>query len=609
MALQRWIKEAIEVGVVAVDTETTSLNAVDAELVGISLATGPGKACYIPLGHVTAMEKAQSNLFDSGVPKLREGQLPRAKALELLTPLFTHSAVLKIGHNIKYDLVVMKKYNTTITPVGDTMLMSYCLSAGLHGQGLDYLAERHFGHKMISYAEVTGTGKAQKNFAEVAIEEATNYAAEDADYTLRLYHALKNEIPAQKVASVYETIERPLIPVIADMEEAGIRISPEILKRMSHEFTEKLAVLEQEILALAGVHFSVASPKQLGEVLFDTLKLPGGKKSGKTGAYSTDAEVLETLAEEGHSIAQKVLDWRQFAKLKSTYTDALPEKISPRDQRVHTSFAMAIASTGRLSSTDPNLQNIPIRTEEGKRIRTAFIAADGCKLISADYSQIELRLLSHMADIKPLQEAFKHGADIHAVTASEIFHVPLQEVTPDLRRNAKTINFGIIYGMSAHGLATRLGIPRPEAASYIETYFKQYPGIREYMEATIALARAHGYVVTLYGRKVHVRDIQSKNANLRNFSERAAINAPLQGTAADIIKRAMVGVHQLLVTGQQSPVARLLLQVHDELVIEAPHDQAEGIAKEVKRIMEQVAHLSVPLVVDVGIGSHWGEIH
>ena len=613
VTLQRWIAEAMHAGIVAIDTETTSLSAVDAELVGISLATKAGRACYIPLNHVTAREKAQANLFDEGPPKRLDGQMDCARVLELLAPVLTHPGVLKVGHNIKYDLLVLRKYHATIHPVGDTMLMSYCVAGGLHNHGLDFLAEQHFSHKMISYAEVAGSGKSQKNFSEVDLASATAYAAEDADFTLRLYDILRPALHSMQVAGVYETIERPLIPVIVAMEEAGIRVSPEVLGELSHVFSLKLATLEKEVLALAGMEFSVGSPKQLGEVLFDKLQLPGGKKSSKTGAYSTDAEMLEELAEAGHVIAAKVLEWRQFSKLKSTYTDTLIEKISPRDGRVHTSFSMAIASTGRLSSSEPNLQNIPIRTEEGRRIRTAFIAPPGYALISADYSQIELRLLAHMANIGVLKEAFHQGADIHAVTASQIFSVPLDQVTAALRRNAKTINFGIIYGMSAHGLAARLGIARTEAARYIDSYFQQYPGIREYMDTIIAFAREHGYVTTLFGRKVHVRGIHSKNASERNFSERAAINAPLQGTAADIIKRAMAEVYRFLCGEHPIKSAprggRLLLQVHDELVIEAPNEHVDAIAKETKRIMEQAAHLSVPLVVEVGIGQHWGEIH
>lgn len=610
-ALTRWIAEAMQRGIVAIDTETTALNANEAELVGISLALAPGRACYIPVGHVGETVAAQTNLFDapSGAAaghQLLEGQLPRARVLELLSPLLIAPTVLKVGHNLKYDLVVLTKYACTISPVADTMLMSYCLGGGLHAHGLDALAMQHFGHKMIAFTEVVGTGKAQKNFSEISLNAATNYAAEDADFTYRLYEKLAPEIPRHHVTTVYETIERPLIPVIAAMEAAGIRVDPKFLQSLSIEFAGKMELFEREIVALAGVPFSVGSPKQLGEILFDKLQLPGGKKSAKSGAYTTDAETLEALAEQGHAIAQKVLEWRQFAKLKSTYTDALVAAISPRDGRVHTSYSMVGASTGRLSSNDPNLQNIPIRTEEGRRIRSAFIAAPGYQLISADYSQIELRLLAHVADIPTLKEAFKNGIDIHAVTASQMFGVPVDQVTGELRRRAKTINFGIIYGISAHGLATRLGIGRAEAGDYIARYFQQYPGIREYMDRTIAFARAHGYVTTLLGRKIHVRDINSKNGAMRQFSERAAINAPLQGTAADIIKRAMADVFAML---PREGSARLLLQVHDELIVEAPENEAQTLALKLKKVMEQAANLSVPLTVEVGVGTDWGSIH
>ena len=609
-ALQRWITKAMQRGLVAIDTETTSLNAVDAELVGISLAVEAGQACYIPLQHVSELAAAatsQSSLFDAPATtekKLVAGQLPMADVLAALRPMLADPTVVKVGHNIKYDLVVLDKYGVTMAPLGDTMLMSYCVSGGLHAQGLDYLAERHLGHKMISFAEVCGTGKNQKNFSEIALDAATNYAAEDADFTLRLYDFLRPQLPASHVTRVYETIERPLIPVIVAMECAGIKVDTAVLQGMSSQFLVKIDALEKEIIALAGMPFSVGSPKQLGEVLYDKLQLGGAKKSSKTGAYTTDAQTLEALAEEGHVIAAKVLEWRQYSKLKSTYTDALPRAISPRDGRVHTSYAMALTTTGRLSSSDPNLQNIPIRTEEGKRIRTAFIAAEGCTLLSADYSQIELRLLAHMADMESLRQAFRDGADIHALTASQMFGVPLDQMTSELRRRAKAINFGIIYGISAHGLSVQLGISRADAADCIAKYFTQYPGIREYMDTTIQFARAHGYVETLFGRRVHVKDINSKNGAFRQFSERAAINAPLQGTAADIIKLAMVEVHKIL--GNR---ARMLLQVHDELVIEAPLDEAEGLAHEVKRAMEQVASLSVPLTVEVGQGLNWGSAH
>ncbi len=609
-ALNKWIAEATARGLVAIDTETTSLNAVEAELVGISLSTEAGKACYIPLQHVSELAAeplAQGGLFDAPKTlekKLVAGQLPLPSVLELLAPLLMNPSVIKVGHNIKYDLVVLEKYGVNIAPLGDTMLMSYCLSGGLHAQGLDFLADLHFGHKMISFDEVTGTGKARKNFSEIALDAATNYAAEDADFTLRLYEKLKDELPRNHVARVYETIERPLIPVIVAMECAGIEIDPAVLRAMSSQFGVKIDVLEKEIVAFAGMPFSVGSPKQLGEVLFEKMQLAGGKKSSKTGAYSTDAQVLEELAAQGHEIAAKVLEWRQYSKLRSTYTDALPRAISPRDGRVHTSYAMALTTTGRLSSSDPNLQNIPIRTEEGRKIRTAFIAPEGFTLLSADYSQIELRLLAHVANMDSLKNAFRDGVDIHALTASQMFGVPLEQMTSEIRRRAKAINFGIIYGISAHGLSVQLGISRAEAADYIAKYFEQYPGIREYMDKTIQFAREHGYVETLYGRRVHVKDINSKNGAFRQFSERAAINAPLQGTAADIIKLAMIEVQKILPSS-----VRLLLQVHDELVIECPAAQAESLIPQLKKAMEQVANLSVPLVVEVGQGANWGVAH
>jgi DNA polymerase-1 len=606
--LRQWVARGIEKGLIAIDTETTSLDAMRAELVGVSLALAAGEACYIPLGHVTAMATDQSNLFDDAKPKRVEGQLTIEEALEILKPLLTHPGVLKIGHNLKYDLLVLRKYGVDITPIADTMLLSYCTSAGLHGHGMDELSRLHFGHETISFKSLTGSGKAQITFAQVPIDKATEYAGEDADITFRLHEKLAPEIHTQRVVRVYEECERALVPVLVEMEARGITVSRETLAGLSREFSRDAAVLEAEIHALAGQKFLLSSPKQLGEVLYDAMGIAGGKKSAKSGAYTTDAETLEALAVEGHEIARKVLDWRHLTKLQSTYTDALQAQINPKTGRVHTSFAMAIAATGRLSSTDPNLQNIPIRTEAGKRIRTAFVPAAGCKLISADYSQIELRLLADMAGIDTLKTAFHEGRDIHAITASQMFGVPVESVSGDLRRKAKTINFGIIYGISAHGLSVRLGISRPEAASYIEAYFKQYPGIKEYMERTIATARAQGFVTTLFGRRIYLKDITAKQPALRQFSERAAINAPLQGTAADIIKRAMVDVAAML--RAEFPDTHMLLQVHDELVLEAPVASAAQVAERVKTVMRRAGDgLSVPLTVEAGVGDNWGEIH
>jgi DNA polymerase-1 len=616
-----FLNDARAKGVLAIDTETTGLHAQSAKLVGISLAVHVGKAGYIPIQHVPEGEvltediapentanEAQGGLFDAPVKTL--SLLPNQMSLNdvraLLQPALADNSILKIGHNMKYDLTILQRYGFKIAPLADTMLMSYVTSAGLNRQGLDALALKHFNHQMIAFKQVVGTGKKAKNFSQIAIAEATNYAAEDADFTLRLYQFLRPQMLAQKVVGVYENIERPLMRILADMEMAGIEIDAEKLRGISAEFAIRMAQLEREIHDAAGGAFLISSPKQLGEILFDKLGLEGGKKSAKSGAYTTDAETLESLYAQGHHIAKLVLDWRHLSKLKSTYTDSLPKAISPHSGRVHTSYAMATTTTGRLASSDPNLQNIPIRSLEGRRIRQAFIAGEGKQLISADYSQIELRLLAHMADIEVLKTAFRNGDDIHAITASQMFGVALDAVSDDLRRKAKTINFGIIYGISAHGLAVRLGITRSDAAAYIKAYFQQYPGIQDYMEETKDFARTHGYVQTLFGRRIYVKDIQAKNPNLRAFSERAAINAPLQGSAADIIKRAMIQVHAKL---QQSNHARLLLQVHDELIIEADTSAAEQVAASAQGLMQGAASLSVPLTVEVGIGSDWGVIH
>jgi DNA polymerase-1 len=605
--LARWITKATSKGFVAFDTETTGLNPMQAELVGFSLSTEQGEACYVPLQHRAAGDLAASakpDLFNpSAAPRLLPGQIPLARAIEMIKPLLEDESVLKIGHNIKYDMLIMRRYGIRITPIEDSMLLSYVLHAGEHGQGMDELASRYLSYTTISYDDVTGTGKNRLRFDEVEIEKAGKYAAEDADVTLRLCEFFKPQLAPQKLLTVYETIERALTPVLAHMEHTGIKVDVRQLTGLSADFAKRMAEYEQEIYALAGQPFNIGSPKQLGEILFDKLQLEGGKKSSKTGAYTTDSDVLEDLAPQ-HPLPAKVLEWRQLAKLKSTYTDSLIEQIDPKTGRVHTSFAQAIASTGRLSSNDPNLQNIPIRTTEGKKIRNAFIAEQGYKLLSADYSQIELRLLAHVADIAPLKTAFQNGDDIHAITASQMFGMPVSEVNADLRRSAKTINFGIIYGISAHGLSQRLGIGRTEAAAYIERYFKQYPGIRDYMEESKEFARTHGYVVTLFGRRCHLPGIADKNAGRRTYAERAAINAPLQGTAADIIKRAMVSLGKI-----QNPDCRMLLQVHDELVFEVKESALPEAEPLVKKHMEQAAQLSVPLIVEIGVGNHWGEAH
>lgn len=606
VGLQKWVKRAREKGTVAVDTETTGLDALSVDLVGISLAIEPYEACYIPLAHIKSAAQDQGSLFAQAA-ELADGQMDKAAALALLKPLLEDPSVLKVGQNIKYDAHIFAGEGIKVAPVDDTMVLSYVQGAGLHAHNMDELSQRYLEHTPIAFKDVVGTGKNQKLFSEIAIETARDYAAEDADITLRLYELLKPMVIEKRLLNVYETYDRPLIPVLTAMEAEGILVDKQVLQGLSDDFEQRLAVLEKEIYALVGHEFTIGSPKQLGEILFEEMQLPGGKKSSKTGAYSTGAEVLEELAAQGHALPEKVLQWRQLAKLKSTYTDALIKQINPNTGRVHTSYTMTVANTGRLSSTDPNLQNIPIRTEEGRKIRTAFVAKKGYKLVGADYSQIELRLLAHVADMDVLRNAFKEGKDIHATTASQMFGVPLDEVDGELRRKAKTINFGIIYGISAHGLSQRLGIGRPEAAEYIKAYFEQYPGIKEYMERTKEYAHQHGYVETLYGRRVHLKDIASKNPNLRQFSERAAINAPLQGTAADIIKRAMVQVYKAL--AEQFPDAKLLLQVHDELIVEAPEAQAEAVAVLLQKTMQNAAHLSVPLTVDAQVGDSWDDVH
>ena len=607
-ALKAWVEAAFSNGFVAVDTETDSLDSMRANLVGVSLAL-PGRACYIPLAHKGAPSQGS---FDFGEGGSDSGdappQVPLKRAIAILKPLLEADSVLKIGQNIKYDRQVLIRHGIDIAPIDDTMLLSVVLEGGAHGHGMDELALLHLGHQTIKYKEVVGSGKAQVTFDRVPLDVARDYAAEDADVTLRLHALLKPRLLEEKLVTVYETLERPLVPILERMERHGIRVDAAELKRLSDDFTARMGDLEAEIHTLAGHEFNVGSPKQLGEVLFDEMSLPGGKK-GKTGAYATGADVLENLAGQGHDLPARVLDWRQLAKLKSTYADALLEQINPVTGRVHTSFAMAATSTGRLASSDPNLQNIPVRTEEGRKIRRAFVAEDGNVLLSADYSQIELRLLAHVAGIDALKQAFLDGLDIHAMTASQVFGVPIEGMDPMVRRKAKAINFGIIYGISGFGLARQLGIPQGEANAYIQAYFERYPGIKDYMEATKEQARKQGYVTTLFGRRCHVRGIADKNPNMRNFAERAAINAPIQGGAADVIKRAMVRLPAALEAAGLGTDARMLLQVHDELVFEVPKARLEETAAVVKAVMEGAARLDVPLVVDTGHARTWDEAH
>ncbi len=602
-ALDRWIAEATRAGSVAVDTETTSLDSMRAELVGVSLSIEPGRACYIPLAHVPP-GGGTADLIDG--PTDAPQQIPMADALAALTPLLEDPGVLKIGHNIKYDMEVLARYGVEVSPVDDTMLLSYVLEAGMHGHGLDELCKLHFEHINIKFSDVAGSGKKAVTFAEVPLEAARDYAAEDADMTGRLHRLLKPRLVADRMATVYETLERPLVAVLAGMERAGIKVDVSVLAALSRDFESRGAALTERIYSEAGHGFNIGSPKQLGSVLFEEMGLEGGKKT-KQGAYGTGADILEGLAAQGHALPSLVLDWRQLAKLRSTYTEALAEAVNPATGRVHTSFGQAIASTGRLSSNEPNLQNIPVRTEDGRKIREAFVAEKGHTLLSADYSQIELRLLAHVADIEPLKAAFHEGADIHARTAGEVFGLPVEGMEPAVRNRAKAINFGIIYGISPFGLARQLRIPQSEARAYIDAYFEHYPGIRDYMETTKAFARTNGYVTTAFGRRCHTPAIADRNPARRNFSERAAINAPLQGAAADIIKRAMIRLPGALEDAGLG--ARMLLQVHDELLFEVPDGELDDTAALVTRVMENAAHLSVPLTVETGLGPSWAEAH
>ena len=599
-ALQRWIARIHDRGHVAVDTETTSLDEMRADLVGISLCVDAGTACYIPVGH----RAGSGDLF--GAAALTAGQLPLDLVLAALKPVLQDDAVLKIGQNMKYDAKIFARHGITVAPFDDTMLMSYAMHAGLHNHGMDLLSETYLSHRPIPIKDLIGSGKSAVTFDRVPIDDAVTYAAEDADVTLRLWQHFKPLLHREKVTTVYETMERPLVPVLAAMEMAGIKVDRDTLSRMSNAFAQKMAGLEAEIHQLAGGPFNVGSPKQLGEILFDKMALPGGEK-GKTGAYATGADILEDLATE-HELPGRVLDWRQLAKLKSTYTDALQDHINPDTGRVHTSYSIAGAITGRLASTDPNLQNIPVRSDEGRRIRQAFVAEPGKKIVSLDYSQIELRILAHIADIPALKQAFKDGHDIHAMTASEMFNVPLDQMTPDIRRQAKAINFGVIYGISGFGLARNLRIPRDQAQGFIDRYFERFPGIRAYMDATVAFAKEHGYVQTLFGRKIHTPEINTKGPSA-GFAKRAAINAPIQGTAADVIRRAMIRMPAAIA----GLPATMLLQVHDELIFEVDEDSVDQVIAVVKAVMEGAAapavHLTVPLTVDGGSGANWAEAH
>ena len=600
--LQEWVATAREQGFVAFDTETNSLDATQADLVGFSMALEPGRACYVPLQH-----RGDADLFGGG---LVPGQIPVRDALQAIRPLLEDLSVLKIGQNLKFDWLLLKRHGIDMRPMDDTMLISYVLDAGKGSHGMDELSRRHLNHSPITFGEVAGTGKNAVSFDRVEINRATAYAAEDADVTLRLWQVLKPRLAAERRTTVYETLERPLIEVVGRMEMRGIAVDRTILSRLSGDFAQALARLEDEIHEIAGEKFSLGSPKQIGDILFGKMGLPGAKKT-PTGQWATPATLLDELAQAGHVLPAKILEWRQLAKLKSTYTDSLQTYMHPETGRVHTSFSLAATTTGRLSSSDPNLQNIPVRTEAGRKIRTAFVAQPGHKIISADYSQIELRLLAHIADIPQLKDAFEQGIDIHAATASAMFGVPVSDMNPDLRRRAKTINFGIIYGISAFGLAMRLGISNAEASAFIKQYFERFPGIRDYIEETKRSCRERGYVTTLFGRACHYPQIKSSNPQERAGAERQAINAPIQGSNADIIRRAMVRMEDALEQAKLS--ARMLLQVHDELVFEAPDDEIEATLPVICKVMEEApfpaVQLKVPLAVEARAARNWDEAH
>ena len=601
--LDVWLKRIVDKGHVAIDTETTGLDPQAADLVGICLATEPGNGCYIPVGH----SRGAASLLEEG--GLVEGQLPIRLVIDALKPLLEDKSILKIGQNTKYEISILARYGITMAPIDDTMLLSYALD-GVQYNGLNVLADNWLGHTCISFSELAGTGKNQKTFDQLEIAPAARYAAEDADITLRLWHVLKPRLAAENATTLYETLERPLAPVLSRMEQRGISVDRQILSRLSGEFSQRAAAFEAEAYELAGQSFNLGSPKQLGEILFDKMGLEGGTKT-KTGAWATGADVLEDLALKGVPLARTIVDWRQLTKLKGTYTDALPAYINARTGRVHTSYSQASVLTGRLSSNDPNLQNIPVRTEDGRKIRSAFVAAPGKILISADYSQIELRVLAHIADIQALKDAFEEGLDIHAMTASEMFNVPVEGMPSDVRRRAKAINFGIIYGISAFGLANQLGIGRGEAGDYIKTYFERFPGIKDYMDEQRRRVKIDGHVTTIFGRKVQFPNANSANPAERSFVERASINAPIQGSAADIIRRAMIRMEPAL---KQADIdADMLLQVHDELIFEVPLGTETAAMAAIKTVMEGAAEpavrLSVPIQVDAHAAHNWDEAH
>jgi DNA polymerase-1 len=604
-ALKTWLARVHDVGHFVIEAMSDSIDPMQAEISGIALALSPNDACYIPLGH--KQSGGGAGLFDAG---LAPDQIKASDALAALKPLLEQAGILKIGFNIKFNAVMLAQHGITLRNQDDAQLMSYALDAGRNAHGLEALAERWLGHAVIGYGGLTGSGKNKLSFDQVAIDRASEYSAESADVILRLWRVLKPRLVAERMTAVYETLERPLVSVLARMERRGISIDRQVLSRLSGEFAQTAARVEAELQEIAGEPINVGSPKQIGDILFGKMGITGGTKT-KTGAWSTSAQILDELAEQGHEFPKKILEWRQVSKLKSTYTDALPNYVHPQTHRVHTTYALAATTTGRLSSNEPNLQNIPVRTEDGRKIRRAFIATPGHKLVSADYSQIELRLLAEIADIPVLKQAFRDGLDIHAMTASEMFGVPIKGMPSEIRRRAKAINFGIIYGISAFGLANQLGIAREEASAYIKKYFERFPGIRAYMDETRDFCRTHGYVVTLFGRKCHYPDIKASNASVRSFNERAAINARLQGSAADIIRRAMIRMEDALAEKKLS--AQMLLQVHDELIFEVPDDEVAATLPVVQHVMQDAPFpavlLSLPLQVDARAANNWDEAH
>jgi DNA polymerase I len=603
--LKAWVARVHDIGHFVIEAMSDSIDPMRAEISGIALALAPNDACYVPLGH--KQSGGGAGLFDAG---LAPDQIKASDALSVLKPLLESAGILKIGFNIKFNAVMLAQHGITLRNHDDAQLMSYALDAGRNAHGLEALAERWLGHAVIDYGGLTGSGKNKLSFDQVAIDKAAEYSAESADVILRLWHVLKPRLTAERMGTVYETLERPLVSVLARMERRGISIDRQVLSRLSGEFAQTAARVEAELQEIAGEPINVGSPKQIGDIIFGKMGITGGSKT-KTGAWSTSAQVLDELAEQGHEFPKKILEWRQVSKLKSTYTDALPEYVHPQTHRVHTTYALAATTTGRLSSNEPNLQNIPVRTEDGRKIRRAFIATPGHKLVSADYSQIELRLLAEIADIPVLKQAFRDGLDIHAMTASEMFGVPIKGMPSEIRRRAKAINFGIIYGISAFGLANQLGIAREEASAYIKKYFERFPGIRAYMDETRDFCRAKGYVETLFGRKCHYPDIKASNASVRSFNERAAINARLQGSAADIIRRAMIRMEDALAEKKLS--AQMLLQVHDELIFEVPDNEVAATLPVVQHVMQDAPFpavlLSLPLQVDARAANNWDEAH